>query len=125
MMRHQEKAYQLHPLWMASRLTIIGRSAALKGVTLTMSGATALNCEAVPMPCAGIGEAKDPGTYLNLRVFCIYKVLVASRLDETDGGGDIAIVQFCMRNVVQCEQGRMPSLGKTFLSRAIGVWQKD
>ena len=70
------------------------------------------------MPCAGIGGAKDSGTYLNQPAFRIYKALIASRLDETDGGGDNAIVQICMRNVVQCEQGRMPSLGKPFLFRA-------
>ena len=33
---------------------------------------------------------------------------------KSDGGGGNAIVQICMRNVVQREQGKMPSFSKLF-----------
>ena len=66
------------------------------------------------MTCAGIGGAKDSVTYLNIPVSSMYKVLIALRMDESNGGGGNAIVQICMRNVVQREQGKMPSFSKPF-----------
>lgn len=103
---------------MALELTVLGRSTPLEGITLTMSGATVLDMGAGPMICAGVGGAKDSVTYFNIPGSGMHKVHILQDWMEADGGGENVIVQVCMRDVVQHEQGKLPSFSKLFLFKS-------